>query len=162
MSGRAWVFGDNIDTDILAPGAYMKGGLGELATHCLESENPGFAVSVKPGDMIVAGRNFGMGSSREQAAQVLVHLGIHAVLAVSFAGIFYRNAFNLGLWALVCPDATTIAANDMLEIDPIQGAILNKTQGVSLACEAVPQHLSMVVSAGGLIPYLKQTLGKKQ
>src|SRR5712691_5724184 len=98
---RAWVFGDDIDTDVLAPGKYMKFDLDEIAMHCLESVDPTFANSVKPGDVLVAGRNFGAGSSREQAPAALKHLGIAALVAESFAGMFYRNALNLGLPAVV-------------------------------------------------------------
>ena len=101
MSGTVWKFGDNVDTDVLAPGAFMKGPVEELARHCLESVDPQFAAGVQPGDYVVAGRNFGVGSSREQAAQVLKLLGVAAVIAPSFAGIFYRNACNLGLAALL-------------------------------------------------------------
>jgi 3-isopropylmalate dehydratase small subunit len=104
MSGRIFLLGDDIDTDQLAPGQFMKGGLDMLAAHCLESARPDFAGSVKPGDVIVAGKNFGMGSSREQAAEALKHLGLAGVVARSFAGIFYRNALNLGLPVLVADD----------------------------------------------------------
>jgi 3-isopropylmalate/(R)-2-methylmalate dehydratase small subunit len=104
MSGRVFLLGDDVDTDQLAPGQYMKGGLDMLAAHCLESARPDFAGSVKPGDVIVAGKNFGMGSSREQAAEALKHLGLAGVVAKSFAGIFYRNALNLGLPVLVADD----------------------------------------------------------
>ena len=93
-AGRAWVFGDSVNTDVLAPGAYIKGPLEELARHCLESVDPDFAPKVQPGDVVVGGENFGMGSSREQAAIALKMLGVKAVLAKSFARIFYRNALN--------------------------------------------------------------------
>ena len=117
LSGRAWVFGDNVDTDVLAPGIYMKSPLSELAQHCLESVDPDFARNVAPGDIVVAGENFGMGSSREQAAQALIELGVAALVAKSFARIFYRNAINLGLPALVCPEADRIKAGDGLTLD---------------------------------------------
>jgi len=102
---RAWVLGDNIDTDVLAPGRYMKLGIEEIAAHCLEAVLPSFSKEVKTGDFVIAGRNFGCGSSREQAPAALKHLGIAALIAESFAGLFYRNALNLGLPALVCRDA---------------------------------------------------------
>ena len=101
MTNQAWVFGDNIDTDVLAPGRYMSGSIETLAAHCLEAVNPNFAPNAKQGDVVIAGRNFGVGSSREQAAECLTKLGIKAVVAQSFAGIFYRNAINLGLPVLV-------------------------------------------------------------
>ena len=116
-SGRAWVFGDNVDTDALAPGAYVKYGIDEIARHCLESIDPAFAANVRAGDVLVGGRNFGAGSSREQAAEALRHLGVAAVVAPSFAGIFYRNALNLGLLALVCPSAGRIRAGARVRID---------------------------------------------
>ena len=100
QDGCAWVFGDDVDTDALAPGLYMKGSIEELAGHCLETVDPDFAMQVRSGDVVVAGRNFGMGSSREQAAQVLKQLGVAAVVARSFGGIFYRNALNMGLVAV--------------------------------------------------------------
>ena len=108
LTGRAWKFGDDINTDLLAPGVYMKGSLKELASHCLESVDPLFAGSVKSNDFIVAGRNFGLGSSREQAALVLNYLGLAAVVALSFGGIFYRNAFNCGLPAITCSSVEEI------------------------------------------------------
>jgi 3-isopropylmalate/(R)-2-methylmalate dehydratase small subunit len=103
--GRAWVLGDDIDTDQLAPGPYMKSPIAELARHCLEAADPRFAAEVRPGDVVVAGRNFGIGSSREQAAKALLTLGVAAVVARSFGGIFRRNAINLGLPALVSSEA---------------------------------------------------------
>jgi len=157
-AGRAWVYGDNVDTDLLAPGAYMKGPVEAMAAHCLEAIDPDFAKSVKPGDVVVGGRNFGMGSSREQAAQVLTILGVRAVVAKSFGGIFYRNAFNLGLLALVCPDADRIAAGDALTVDPAAGKIENLTQGAVIETEPVPDHLLNIVAAGGLVPYLEKRI----
>jgi len=103
MSGRIFLFGDDIDTDQLAPGQYMRGGIEAIATHCLEAIRPEFAQTVRPGDIVVAGRNFGAGSSREQAAEALRHLQVAGVVALSFAGIFYRNAVNLGLPILIAP-----------------------------------------------------------
>ncbi len=161
MSGdpsRAWVFGDDVDTDALAPGIYMKVSLEELASHCLETRDPEFAGSVRPGDVVVAGRNFGMGSSREQAAEALRQLGVKAVLARSFAGIFYRNAFNLGLPAVVCADTGRINAGDELDLDLENGTVLNRTTGEDLRCEPVPGHLAGLVEAGGLIPWLERRL----
>ncbi len=155
---RAWVFGDDLDTDALAPGIYMKAPLEELAIHCLETHDPEFAGSVQPGDVVVGGRNFGMGSSREQAVQALCHLRVKAVLAKSFGGIFYRNAFNLGLPAVVCADTGRINAGDELELDFENGVISNRTTGEDLRCEPVPGHLAGLVEAGGLIPWLERRL----
>lgn len=153
---RAWLFGDNVDTDQLAPGLYMKAPLAELARHCLEFVDPNFAPGVRPGDIVVAGRNFGMGSSREQAVSALRQLGVATVIARSFAGIFYRNAFNLGLLALVCPAAGEIRAGDDLAIDGKAGRIVERRSGRSIACEPVPEHLLAMVEAGGLIPHLER------
>lgn len=160
MSGRAWKYGDNVDTDLLAPGVYMKGPVEELAKHCLEAIDIEFAPNVQTGDVIVAGRNFGIGSSREQAAEVLVLLGVKAVIAKSFGGIFYRNAFNLGLLALVADAEADIEAGHILDLDPASGTITNLTTGAQIAAEPVPEHLRRIVAAGGLVPYLEQKLEK--
>lgn len=160
MIGRAWKFGDGVDTDQLAPGAYMKGSIEELARHCLEAAAPDFAGTVKAGDFVVAGRNFGAGSSREQAAMVLRILGVKAVIAQSFAGIFYRNAFNLGLPAVVCPRADDIADGDRLEVNFEEGRLRNATRGVELPCDAIPPHLVALIADGGLIAHLKRVLDR--
>lgn len=157
---KVWKYGDNVDTDLLAPGAYMKGPIEDLAAHCLEAIDLDFAKQVKPGDVIVAGRNFGIGSSREQAAEVLVRLGVKAVIARSFGGIFYRNAFNLGLLALVADAEADVEAGQELELDPASGTITNKSTGAQIAAEPVPEHLRRIVAAGGLVPYLEQRLEK--
>lgn len=156
MIGRVWKFGNGIDTDLLAPGAYMKGSVEELAGHCLESVSPDFAGAVAEGDIVVAGRNFGIGSSREQAAQALKVLGVAAVVAESFGGIFYRNAFNLGLPALVCTEVGSISDGQEIEIDLRAGRIVDRGTGMTLTCDAVPAHLLEIVAAGGLVPYLEQ------
>jgi 3-isopropylmalate/(R)-2-methylmalate dehydratase small subunit len=159
ISGRAFVFGDNIDTDVLAPGHLMKLSAQELAQHCLEAIDPNFAKSVQRGDFVVAGQNFGLGSSREQAAVSLSLLGVGAIIAPSFARIFYRNALNLGLPALFCEKAAKIRAGDTLEVDPIAGTINNKTSCQTLSCRPIPAHLMAMVQAGGLIAHLhKQNL----
>jgi len=153
--GAAWVFGDNIDTDQLAPGGTLKSGIEVTASQCLGRLDPDFATRVRAGDLVVGGRNFGVGSSREQAAQALCHLGVAAVIAPSFGGIFYRNAFNFGLLALVCADAGNISQGDRLTIDPENGTVRNLTRDETYTCEAVPAHLLEIVSAGGLVPYLE-------
>ncbi len=157
-AGRVWKYGDGVDTDLLAPGAYMKGSLKDLADHCLEAIDPAFAGQVKRGDILVAGKNFGIGSSREQAAQVLRMLGVTAVIAKSFGGIFYRNAFNLGLYALVSDDVEHLEKDHRISIDPLGGQINNETTGETLTCEKLPAHLAAIVSAGGLIPHLEERL----
>lgn len=158
MSGRAFVFGDNIDTDVLAPGFLMKLPAAELATHCLEAVDPTFAGAVQPGDIVVAGANFGLGSSREQAAVSLKLLGVGAVLATSFARIFYRNAINLGLPAIVFPEAGSVKPGDQILVDPEAGHIENLTQGRVFAVAPIPSHLMTMIRDGGLMPHLKRRL----
>ena len=158
ISGKAWVFGNDIGTDQLAPGIYMKRPIEEIARHCLENVDPRFAAEVARGDVVVAGRNFGMGSSREQAAQALKHLGVSVVLAQSYGGLFYRNALNLGLLVLICPETDKIEAGDRIAVDPERGTVRNLSRNVSDACEPVPAHLMEMVRAGGLVPYLERKL----
>ena len=158
---KAWVFGDNVDTDVIAPGRYMKFGIEEIARHCLESVSPGFAREVRPGDVIVAGRNFGAGSSREQAPEALKHLGISVLVAKSFAGLFYRNAINLGLPAVVCAQASRIRAGDEVEVDVARGQVRNLTTGETLECEAIPPFLMTLIRDGGLLPHLEKKLAQK-
>jgi 3-isopropylmalate/(R)-2-methylmalate dehydratase small subunit len=155
---KAWVFGDDIDTDVLAPGRYMKAEIAEIARHCLEAVEPSFASKVAPGDFVVAGRNFGAGSSREQAPAALKYLGIAALVAESFAGLFYRNALNLGLPALVCRDARRIRHGDELKVDFEKSTILNLKTGDALAFEPIPGHLMEMVRDGGLLPHLEKRL----
>jgi 3-isopropylmalate/(R)-2-methylmalate dehydratase small subunit len=162
MTGRAWIFGDDVDTDALAPGLYMKGPVAELAKHCLETLDPRFARETRPGDIVVGGRNFGMGSSREQAVMALRELGVAAVLARSFAGIFYRNAINLGLLVLVCPDAARIASGAALALDPAEGRATDANSGEAYACEPLPPHLLSIVADGGLLPHLEKRLGSER
>jgi 3-isopropylmalate/(R)-2-methylmalate dehydratase small subunit len=158
VTGRAWVFGDDVDTDAIAPGRYMKFAIEEIAKHCLESVDPAFAPGVKPGDVVVGGRNFGMGSSREQAPQALKALGVSALVARSFAGLFYRNALNLGLAAVTCADAARIRAGDRVSVDPEAGRVVNETTGETLACEPIPPHLMAMVRDGGLLAHLEKRL----
>lgn len=159
ISGRAWVFGDNINTDAMAPSAYMMGSVEDIAAHCLEVVNPDFAASVRPGDVFVAGENLGVGSSREQAPQALLVLGIRAVVARSYSRIFYRNALNLGLPALVCAEADVIGDGETVTIDAAAGTVRIPGRGLTLACEPLPGHLMAMIADGGLLPHLKKKLG---
>jgi 3-isopropylmalate/(R)-2-methylmalate dehydratase small subunit len=154
----AWVFGENLDTDAIAPGRYMKYPVEEIARHCLEAVSPSFAGEVKPGDIVVAGRNFGCGSSREQAPAALKHLGVAALVAESFAGLFYRNSLNLGLPALVCAQAKRIRDGDTLSIDFSGSQITNVKTGERLSFEPIPAHLLEMVRDGGLLPHLEKRL----
>ena len=155
---RAWVFGDDVDTDAIAPGRYMKFGIEEIARHSMEALAPGFASSVGKGDFVVAGRNFGCGSSREQAPEALRYLGVAALVAESFAGLFYRNAINLGLPAIVCAQARRIRPGDRLSIDFERGELANLDRGEKLACEPIPAFLMTLIRDGGLLPHLEKRL----
>jgi len=132
----------------------------EIAKHCLEGLLPSFAASVRRGDVVVAGRNFGTGSSREQAPAALKHLGVAALVAESFAGLFYRNAINLGLPAVACAQAKRIRQGDELVVDFSLGSIKNITTGEALACEAIPPHLLPMLRDGGLLAHLEKRLKK--
>lgn len=155
---RIWKFGDQIDTDVLAPGRYMKGTIDELAAHCLEAVRPEFAAQVRPGDLVVGGMGFGIGSSREQAAQALKHLGVGAVIATGAARIFYRNAINLGLPVLVSAETAKLTDGALVQFDLASGRV-HDADGVLLAqCETLPDFMLEIVRDGGLIPNLKKRL----
>lgn len=151
---RVWKLPADVDTDQLAPGHAMKHGLDVIARHCLEGVRPDFARGVRRGDVIVAAPNFGIGSSREQAASVLVHLGVAAVIAPSFSGLYFRNAFNVGLLLLTCREAERIADGEAVAFDA-HAARLTRAGGEVLACEPIPGFLLEMVEAGGLLPQLK-------
>jgi 3-isopropylmalate/(R)-2-methylmalate dehydratase small subunit len=138
----------------------MKHGMEVIARHCLESVRPEFAAQVRPGDLVVSGPNFGIGSSREQAAAVLVSLGVAAVVAPSFSGLFFRNAFNVGLLLLTCAEAEQLQEGDRVQLDlqdPSQ-PLLCAADGRRLRCESVPEFLMQRVRCGGLLNELKQRL----
>jgi 3-isopropylmalate/(R)-2-methylmalate dehydratase small subunit len=156
---RVWKFGPDIDTDALAPGAFMKLGIEGIAPHCLEAVRPEFAGQVQPGAVIAAGPNFGIGSSREQAAAALVHLGVKAVIAPSFSGLFFRNAFNLGLLLLTTPDAEQLLEAEQVELD-LQSLTLRRPSGQQLVCQPIPGFLLDMVAAGGLMNQLRQRQGR--
>lgn len=160
--GRIWMFGDDIDTDVLAPGQYMKGSIEKLASHCLEAVDPAFAKEVQSGDVVVAGRNFGVGSSREQAAQALKVLGVSAVIARSFAGIFYRNAINLGLPVFVGEAAGQVAAGEPAVLDIDRGVLCLPAQERTLQCEALPDFLLEMIHDGGLVAHLAKRFEKER
>jgi len=154
---RTWKLGAAVDTDQIVPGAVMKYGLDVIARHCLETVRPEFAGSVQRGDVIVAGPDFGIGSSREQAAAVLVHLGVAAVIAPSYGGLYFRNAFNVGLLLLTCPRAEEIADGERIALDARAGTVTHEN-GTVLACEPIPGFLLDMVEAGGLLNQLKTRL----
>jgi 3-isopropylmalate/(R)-2-methylmalate dehydratase small subunit len=158
VSGRIFLFGDDIDTDQLAPGQYMRGGIAALAAHCLEATRPDFAINVQPGDIIVAGRNFGTGSSREQAVEALRYLQVAGVIALSFAGIFYRNAINLGLPVLIVTSIDGVKDGDKASLD-LTGSVLNLiVRNTDIALEPMPENLQEILESGGLVQYLKKRL----
>lgn len=152
---RAWRLPPDVDTDALAPGRWMQHGVDVIAQHCLEALRPDFAAGVRPGDVVVAGANFGIGSSREQAAAALRHLGIAAVIAPSFAGLFLRNAFNLGLLLLTCPGCEAIADGECIAFDAHAGTVTRR-DGSVLRTAPIPGFLLDMVEAGGLLPQLQQ------
>ena len=157
---KCWRVGAEVDTDQLAPGHTMKFGLDVVARHCLEAVRPDFAAGVQRGDVLVAGRDFGIGSSREQAASVLVHLGVAAVVAPSFAGLFFRNAFNVGLLLLTCPQAARIGDGEAISFDARTGRV-TRGNGDLLACDPIPGFLLDLVDAGGLVLQLKRRLERR-
>ncbi|MFM7341351.1 MAG: 3-isopropylmalate dehydratase [Betaproteobacteria bacterium] len=158
---KVWKLGADVDTDQLAPGAYMKLGLPEIAAHCLEGVRPEFAAGVLPGDVIAAGANFGIGSSREQAAGALVQLGVKAVIAPSYSGLFFRNAFNLGLLLLTCRQAPVLEEGESVNLDLSTRAVV-RANGQRLDCEPIPDFLLAMVQAGGLLPQLKARLRRQE
>lgn len=166
-TGRCWVLGDYINTDHLAPGKYMKLGVDEIARHCLESVAPRFVHEVRTGDLIVAGRAFGTGSSREQAAEVLRHLGVQAVIAQSFAGLFYRNGFNLGLPLLLGPavvdrPAWGVAQGERAQLELAQARLHLPDSNRVLSCQPIPAHLLTLVGDGGLVPHLRKRIARER
>jgi len=154
---KVWRLGADIDTDQLAPGAYMKLGIEGIAPHCLEAVRPEFAAAVRPGDVIAAGPNFGIGSSREQAPAALVQLGVRAVIAPSFSGLFFRNAFNLGLLLLTCREAGELREGEQVALD-LQAMQVVTADGRRLACDPIPGFLLEMVQAGGLMNQLRHKL----
>jgi len=157
MVGRAWKFVDNISTDEITPGRYMglRSNLPELAKHTLEDARKEFPSSVRQGDFVVAGRNFGMGSSREHAPLVIKMCGVTAVLAQSFARIFYRNAINIGLPAIVC-DTTKINESDQLELHLSDGVVEDLTEKIKLTFPPMSSTMNAILSEGGLIAYVEK------
>ncbi len=154
-AARVWRVGADVDTDQLAPGHAMKHGIDVIATHCLEAVRPDFAAGVRPGDVLVAGPNFGIGSSREQAASALVQLGVAAVIAPSFSGLYFRNAFNVGLLLLTCGEAQALQEGERIALDARVGRIV-RAGGAVLATEPIPGFLLDMVEAGGLLAQLQQ------
>jgi len=163
LQGRAWKFGTDIDTDAIIPARYLNtSDPKELAKHCMEDADASFAGKVQPGDIIVAGKNFGCGSSREHAPIAIKAAGISCVIAPTFARIFYRNAFNTGLLILESAEAAAaIAEGDEIRIDPASGLIEDLTSGQSFRARPVPEFMRGLLEAGGLMEYWKRRLAEK-
>ena len=157
LRGRAFKFGDSISTDHIVPGRFthLRSNLPELAKHTMEDADSSFVSRVKMGDFIVAGSNFGLGSSREHAALVIKMVGVRAVLAKSVARIFFRNAINVGLPVLIC-DTDDISDGDELEIDLKNGIIKNETSGKQLSFSKIPEVMLHILDSGGLLPYIQK------
>jgi len=158
--GYAWVYGDNVDTDVIIPARYLlTSDPAELGKHCMEDLDAGFVGAVRAGDVIVAGNNFGCGSSREHAPLAIKGAGIAVVIASSFARIFFRNAINIGLPILECPEAVAGAhQGDALQVDLASGRIENVTTGQTFQAQAYPDSILRIIAAGGLIAATREKL----
>lgn len=158
LRGRVWKYGDNVDTDVIIPARYLNtSDPGELAKHAMEDLDPSFAASVMPGDLIVAGRNFGCGSSRQHAPMALKAAGVSAVLAVSFARIFFRNAVNIGLPVVEVESIQEeVEQGDVLELDLLSGTVANERTGKVLSFVPLPSFLLEIVELGGLAEYVRR------
>lgn len=157
LKGKAWKFGDSISTDLICPGRYfhLRSNLPELAKHVLEDADREFASKMAAGDFVVAGNNFGLGSSREHAPTIIKLAGVSAVLAKSFARIFYRNAINVGLPLLEC-DTDRIDQDDELWVDLVTGIIKNRTKGIELSAHPLPKAMLNILNDGGLLSHIEK------
>ena len=164
VRGKVWKFGDDIDTDVIIPARYlMTSDPDELAAHVMEDVDPDFVNKVKPGDIIVAGKNFGCGSSREHAPIAIKAAGVKVVVAESFARIFYRNAINIGLAVVEAPEACKeTETGDILEIDTDEGGVLNDRTGNSYPSKPYPPYVQQIIDAGGLMEAVAQRVKAKQ
>ena len=155
VSGKTHKYGDNVDTDVIIPARYLNTpDAQELAKHCMEDIDAGFAARVRPGEIMVAGRNFGCGSSREHAPLAIKACGVACVIAATFARIFYRNALNIGLPILECPEAAAaIKAGDIVSVDFDTGVITDETTGQTFRGEPFPPFMQELIAAGGLAAY---------
>jgi len=157
LKGKAFKFGDNVSTDLIIPGRYahLRSNLPQLAKHVMEDADPTFVEKVKPGDFIIAGKNFGLGSSREHAPLVIKMAGVSAILAKSVARIFFRNAVNQGLPILIC-DTDNIDAGADMEVNLASGVVTDLTKGIQLSFSKIPRVMLDILSEGGLIPYISK------
>jgi len=158
LRGNVWKYGDNINTDIISPPQYMELSYAEMAQHAMEGVDPEFSKKIKKGDILVAGANFGSGSSRETAPIALKLAGVECIIAKFYARIFFRNAINIGLPVVECQDADKIQEGDQLEVDLQTGKIINLTRQEEYQGSVLPEHIMKIVDLGGLVPYLAQKL----
>ena len=160
--GRVFKYGDNVDTDVIIPARYLNSfDPQELASHAMADIDPEFVEKVQPGDLIVANKNFGCGSSREHAPLCLKTAGVSCVIAETFARIFYRNAINIGLPIIECPEAAqNIEVGDEVEVDFDSGRIYNRTKGLTFQGQAFPEFMQKIIAAGGLVNYTNKNRGK--
>jgi 3-isopropylmalate dehydratase small subunit len=159
LEGRVWAFGDDIDTDLIVPGRYLMYDLPEIASHVMEGARHGFADLVEKGDIIVAGENFGSGSSREMAARALREAGIVAVVAKSFSRIFFRNSINVGLVPVECSEADVIEEGQKIRIDIDLGDLVIINTGTRVTSKSLPPEVAAIMEAGGLVDFLKTRIG---
>lgn len=162
LKGKAWKFGDDVSTDLITPGKYyhLRSNMPEMAKHVMEDADPSFAQKVAKGDMIVAGTNFGMGSSREHAPLAIKIAGVSVILAKSFARIFFRNSINIGL-PLIMVDTDGIDAGDELEVDLENGTVRDVTKGKMIQTGKMSPEIVRILEEGGLVPYVKKYGGIK-
>lgn len=158
VSGKVHKYGDHVDTDVIIPARYLQiADVDQLTRHCMEDIDQAFMQKVQKGDILVAGKNFGCGSSREHAPLVIKHSGISCVIAENFARIFFRNAINIGLPVLECPSAAREAqSGDVLEADLSTGVVHNKTQNKSYQAAPFPAFMEKIIDCGGLVGYIKE------
>ncbi|MHA1271157.1 MAG: 3-isopropylmalate dehydratase small subunit [Candidatus Helarchaeota archaeon] len=158
LKGTVWTFGENVDTDVITPGKYLDN-LGECKKHVLETLDPEFPANVKDGDIIIAGKNFGCGSSRETAPEILKDMGVSVVIAPSFGRIFYRNSFSIGFPLFECDNVLELFnKGDSAEIDIETGLLKNLTTGKSIQCKKIPDILMQILKSGGQLELLKSEL----
>jgi len=164
IQGTVWKFGDNIDTDVIIPASYLvTTDAIELGRHCMEGVDATFSEKVQPGDLLVAGKNFGCGSSREHAPMAIKGAGVSCVIAESFARIFFRNAFNMGLAIFEAPGVSEeMQAGDRISVNQDNGEILNHTNGKRLQANPIPPFMQELIEAGGLMSYVLKKIGQQQ
>lgn len=161
ITGKVLKYGDNINTDIISPPQYMELSIEEASKYSMSAIDPNFSTKIRKGDIIVAGANFGSGSSRETSPLTLKYLGTGAIIAKFFARIFYRNAINVGIPVIECSEADKIEDGDEIEVNIEEGVINNITKNETYQCSKIPPHILELINVGGLVPYLERILENK-